>query len=101
MSYLIQDGEKQIIFDTGYSDAFIANVRKLHFNLLDSDYVVLSHDHLDHAWGLNPLIKLYTEAQIESLTYKRATLVAHPHVLTTRSLDELSEVGVRLSLNYN
>ena len=33
VSYFIEDEGKQTIFDVGYSDAFIANARKLSINL--------------------------------------------------------------------
>jgi len=68
ISFLIQDQDKQILFDVGYSDAFIQNAEKMKFDLLQSDYIVLSHGHLDHTWGLDPLIKLYSEAKIENIS---------------------------------
>ena len=60
VSYLVEVDGKRILFDVGYSDAFITNARKLAIDLLDVDFVVLSHAHLDHTWGLIPLIRLYT-----------------------------------------
>jgi 7,8-dihydropterin-6-yl-methyl-4-(beta-D-ribofuranosyl)aminobenzene 5'-phosphate synthase len=97
VSYLIEDKDKQILFDVGYSDAFAVNARKLKINLLDSDFVVLSHGHLDHTWGLTPLIKLYTEAEIEGLPYRKTTLVAHPQVFNTKAVDGLNEIGSIIS----
>jgi 7,8-dihydropterin-6-yl-methyl-4-(beta-D-ribofuranosyl)aminobenzene 5'-phosphate synthase len=93
VSYLIQADDKQILFDVGYSDAFIINAQKLNLNLLQNDFVVLSHGHLDHTWGLQPLLKLYTEAKIESLSYKNPTFAAHPDVFQTKSIEGLSEIG--------
>ena len=66
-------------------------------DLLNSDYVVLSHGHLDHTWGLDPLIKLHTEARIESLPFKTPTIVAHPQVFASRSIDGSSEIGPMIS----
>jgi 7,8-dihydropterin-6-yl-methyl-4-(beta-D-ribofuranosyl)aminobenzene 5'-phosphate synthase len=60
VSYHLQDGGTNILFDAGYSDAFIRNAEKMGIHLLDIDVVVLSHGHLDHTWGLYHLIKLYT-----------------------------------------
>jgi len=97
VSYLILDGDKQVLFDVGYSDAFIINAEKMNADLLNSDYVVLSHGHLDHTWGLDPLIKLHTEARIESLPFKTPTIVAHPQVFASRSIDGSSEIGPMIS----
>lgn len=93
VSYLIEDEKKQILFDVGYSNAFIINAQKLNLNLLQSDFIVLSHAHLDHTWGLDPLVKLYTEAKIESIPHKNPKLIAHPIIFATRSADGLKEIG--------
>jgi len=37
-------------------------------SVLDLDYLVLSHGHLDHSWGLGPLIRLFTEAGLVIIT---------------------------------
>ena len=93
LSFLIQDGPTQVLFDVGYSNAFIVNAQKMGVNLLQSDFVVLSHGHLDHTWGLDPLLKLYTEAKIESLPAGHPVLVAHPDVFHTKTVDGLNEIG--------
>lgn len=97
VSYLIQNDNKQILFDVGYSNAFIINAQKLNLNLLQNDFVILSHGHLDHTWGLDPLIKLYTEAKIESVPFKNPNLIAHPDIFKTRSVDGLNEIGCTIS----
>ncbi len=93
VSYFIEDEGKKILFDVGYSDAFITNARKLSIDLLDVDFVALSHGHLDHSWGLIPLIRLYTEGMIENLQAKKPTLVTHPLTLLSRRLGDLPEIG--------
>ena len=97
VSYLIEDDGTKVLFDVGYSDAFIVNARKLCIDLLDVDCVVLSHGHLDHTWGLVPLIRLYTEAMIEGQRAKRPALVTHPATLSSRKLGDLAEIGSLLS----
>ncbi|MCK5347208.1 MAG: MBL fold metallo-hydrolase, partial [Candidatus Heimdallarchaeota archaeon] len=97
VSYLIQDDNKQILFDVGYSNAFILNAQKLNLDLLQTDFVVFSHGHLDHTGGLDALIKLYTEAKIESAPFKDPNLIAHPNVFKTRSVDGLNEIGCTIS----
>ena len=97
VSYFVEDEDKKILFDVGYSDAFIANARKLSIDLLDVDFVVLSHGHLDHTWGLIPLVRLYTEGAVEHLDVKRPTLVTHPATLSPRTLGGVGEIGSILS----
>jgi len=97
-SYFVQDGERTVLFDVGYSDAFIRNARKMAaVDLLDVDFVVLSHGHFDHTWGLIPLVRLYTEAAIEKQGHKRPALVAHPAVFRTRTMDDVDEIGSLVS----
>jgi 7,8-dihydropterin-6-yl-methyl-4-(beta-D-ribofuranosyl)aminobenzene 5'-phosphate synthase len=97
VSYLIEADRKKILFDTGYSDAFILNARKMNIDLLDIDHIVLSHAHLDHTWGLDPLIKLYTEAQIEGLEHLDPDLIAHPLVFNSRTYSGVQEIGTLVS----
>ena len=97
VSYFIEDEGKRILFDVGYSDVFIRNAQKMNINLLDMDFVVLSHGHLDHTWGLDPLIRIYTEAKIEEIAHKKPTLIAHPLTLLTKTLNGLEEIGSTLS----
>lgn len=99
LSLLIQEGNKQILFDVGYSDAFIANAKQLHIDLLKTDFLVLSHGHYDHTWGLVPLIKLYTKAQLEGVAYTKATMVAHPQVFSTKTYEGEGEIGSKISEN--
>jgi len=93
LSFLIEEGDKKILFDVGYSDIFIKNAYKMNMRFWDIDYLVLSHGHLDHTWGLPDLIRLYTEAKIESINYKVPSLVAHPLALVPKEMGELKEIG--------
>ena len=97
VSYFIADEDKRILFDVGYSDVFIRNAQKMNIDLLNIDFLVLSHGHLDHTWGLDPLIKLYTEAIIEKIDYKKPTLVAHPLAFLTKAVNGLGEIGSLIS----
>lgn len=97
VSYFIEADDKKILFDTGYSDAFIRNAQKMNKNLLNLDHIILSHAHLDHTWGLDALIKLYTEAQIEGLDYSEPNLIAHPLIFNSRTYPGIAEIGTLLS----
>ena len=55
--YIEKDGEK-ILFDTGQSDAFIHNARRMGIDLAGVDRVVLSHGHYDHTGGVRALLEL-------------------------------------------
>jgi len=64
VSYYIEDENMNILFDAGYSDVFIKNARKMQLDLYNIDTIVISHGHLDHTWGLVPLMRLQMEAVI-------------------------------------
>lgn len=69
-SYYIEEGDKRILFDTGYSDAFIYNAQKLGINLNQLTHIILSHGHNDHTGGLKYLKEQYD--------LKNVKLIAHP-----------------------
>lgn len=93
VSYFIEDGDRRALFDVGYSDAFIRNAHKMHIDLLTTDFVALSHGHLDHTWGLVPLVQLYSQAQFEKISTKRPGLIAHPLALHSKKIDDTPEAG--------
>ena len=97
ISLYIEQGGKRILLDVGYSDVFIKNAQKMNIDLRTLDYVVLSHGHLDHTWGLDPLVRLYTESNIEGLPHKRPTILAHPLAFFSKTIDDLKEVGSLIS----
>jgi 7,8-dihydropterin-6-yl-methyl-4-(beta-D-ribofuranosyl)aminobenzene 5'-phosphate synthase len=97
VSYLIQDEGRKILFDVGYSDAFIKNAQKMNIHFWDLDYLVLSHGHLDHTWGLTSLIKHYTETSIEKIDYNRLTVVTHPSSFLTKKDKKLKQIGSMIS----
>jgi 7,8-dihydropterin-6-yl-methyl-4-(beta-D-ribofuranosyl)aminobenzene 5'-phosphate synthase len=74
LSFYIECDHKKILFDTGYSDLFIENAHKINITLQDIDYIVLSHGHLDHTWGLISLIQMYTRWFCQGLTVQGVRL---------------------------
>ncbi len=85
LSYLIEiDGEK-ILWDTGHSDVFLKNAKKLGINIHKTvDKVVLSHGHWDHGDGLQFL--------------NNKALVAHPSAFIKRfRKNDHSAVGLTIS----
>jgi len=93
LSFLIEDDGKKFLLDTGYSDLFIQNAFKMGINLRDTDCIVISHGHIDHTGGLDPLVKLYTEAEIEGLHYKIPEILAHPLAFARKYIPEFIDVG--------
>jgi len=99
VSYYIEADGLKVLFDLGYSDLFIRNAHKMSIDLFDLDYIVLSHGHLDHSWGLDPLLRMYTEATLEGFTTKRPKLVAHPKALLPKWNDEMPQSGSLIGAN--
>lgn len=94
LSLHIEHNNKKILFDTGYSDLFIKNAEKLKIDLKGLDYVVLSHGHDDHSWGIPLLIKHMTEGSEENAT--KPVFVAHPDSLAPKRIDN-HQVGATVS----
>lgn len=92
VSYYIEDGETKVLFDTGYSDVFIENAKKMKVDLLALDYIAISHGHIDHTWGLVPLMRLQQEAIIEKSDYNKPIYVSHPDVFKAKFF-ETEDIG--------
>ncbi len=97
LSFYVEDGDSKILFDAGYSNAFIANATRMQIDLLDLDFVVLSHGHLDHTWGMTSLIRLYNESLLQRRQYIKPTLVAHPQAIKPGSYEGEVRIGPILS----
>lgn len=88
LSFYIEDGDKKILFDTGYSGVFLKNADLLNINLYQPMDIVLSHGHNDHTRGLNWL------RQYEMLQNKR--IIAHPDIFNHKYVDSLM-IGSEMS----
>lgn len=95
-AYIETEGKK-ILFDTGYSDALVKNAIKMGIDLLDLDYIVLSHGHFDHTGGLWHILRRHMEAEIEKTPHRIPRLVAHPRCLLPRPKPPLADIGSILS----
>jgi len=93
LSFFIEDEDKKILFDMGYSDLFMKNACEMGISLSDISYVVLSHGHLDHSWGLSHLMEsLETRAHKDN----KITFIAHPLALCTKT-HEGESIGFKYS----
>jgi 7,8-dihydropterin-6-yl-methyl-4-(beta-D-ribofuranosyl)aminobenzene 5'-phosphate synthase len=97
ISLLIEQGGKRILLDVGYSDIFMKNAQKMNIDLRTLDYVVISHGHLDHTGGLDPLIRLYAESKIEGIPHGKPTILAHPLAFFSKAVKDLEEIGSLIS----
>ncbi len=97
LSLFIEADSRRILFDTGASGAFIQNARRLGIDLLDLDYIVLSHGHSDHTGGLYHLLRLFLGAIEEGTVCRLPRLIAHPHCFYRRSKRPVPEAGPLLT----
>ncbi|MDW7662477.1 MAG: MBL fold metallo-hydrolase [Bacillota bacterium] len=95
--YYLECEGKKLLFDLGYSDAYLENGNKMGIDFLDLDAIVISHSHLDHTWGMEPLLKRFNETLMEGRTYKRPSLIAHPDIFVPRSFNGMDEFGMNVS----
>ena len=91
-AYIETEG-KRILFDTGYSGAFLQNATKMGINFFDLDYLVLSHGHFDHTGGLWHLLHRFMEAAIEDIPHRLPRLIAHPRCFHPRPKLPLADIG--------
>ena len=68
LSFYIEDAGKKILFDVGYSDAFIQNAKTLGIHLNEISAIVISHGHNDHTLGLQYLKDQYDLSNVEIIT---------------------------------
>jgi len=93
LSYLIRQDNLKILFDVGYSDILIKNALKMNISLLDLDFIAISHGHIDHTGGLEPIIKYYMEAAGENIPHRQPTLIAHPSAFARKKNENLEDIG--------
>jgi 7,8-dihydropterin-6-yl-methyl-4-(beta-D-ribofuranosyl)aminobenzene 5'-phosphate synthase len=89
----LEDSGTRILFDVGYSDAFMRNAQRLQINLLDLDYLAFSHGHYDHMWGLDGLLKMYTEASLAGIPASSPQVIVHPRTFLDRPRQWLGGSG--------
>ena len=87
LSLLVEEGERKVLFDTGYSDAFIKNAKKLHIDLNKVTDIVISHGHNDHTRGL------------AFLNLTGTNLYAHPNIFDVKIDENNLRYGCPISQN--
>ncbi|MCR5129866.1 MAG: MBL fold metallo-hydrolase [Prevotella sp.] len=64
LSIYLETEHHRILLDTGASDMFIRNAKRLGVDLSEVDYVFISHGHSDHAGGLRHFLTINEKARI-------------------------------------
>ena len=64
LSILLETDKHRILLDTGASNVFIHNAEKMGIDLSMVDYMFISHDHSDHAGGLQDLAEHNQRAKV-------------------------------------
>ena len=95
VSFFIEIDGKKVLFDVGYSDAFLTNALKAGIELKDIDFIILSHGHLDHTWGLPHLVQYIQEKNKKNA--KKATLLTSPATFTSRKIKKSREIGPNMT----
>ena len=87
VSYYIEDGKDKILFDAGYSSAFLKNAKKMNIDINDVNKVVISHGHDDHTGGL----KYFFDRK------KDVELISHPESFNYKEDDTGLYIGTSLT----
>jgi 7,8-dihydropterin-6-yl-methyl-4-(beta-D-ribofuranosyl)aminobenzene 5'-phosphate synthase len=69
--YYIEDEDKTLLLDTGYSDVFLRNAKAMGIDINKVDVFAFSHGHDDHTGGVKYLLK--------ELDMSHKTIAAHPN----------------------
>ena len=85
LSYFIEYDNKKILFDTGHTDVFLKNAKKLNIDIEQLKTVVLSHGHWDHGNGLKYM--------------QNKELICHPNVFIKR-YHKNDKINIGLDLSY-
>lgn len=93
---IIEDG-KRILFDTGREGNIINNAEKQGIDLINLDYIVLSHGHHDHTNGLENLVHLYESKNLTKES--RPIVIAHSDAFFPRYNETGKFIGSKLSKN--
>jgi len=107
LSLFVDADSSRILFDTGQTDLFAENARKLGAALDEVDMAVLSHGHYDHGGGISRFLELNEKAKVYLSRYAFGDYYSEKYIGLDKRLsdsgrlvyigdDELNVGGVRL-----
>lgn len=64
LSLYVETEHHKLLLDTGASDLFFENAKKLDIDLCQVDTVILSHGHYDHGGGILKFVEINPHATI-------------------------------------
>ena len=79
VAFYMEDAGTKLLLDTGYSDIFLDNARKLGIDLSGLSVIAISHGHDDHVTGLPFLAEQEDLSGVE--------VVAHPYAFCPKEKD--------------
>lgn len=94
LSIYIETKDKKILFDTGESDLFLENAKKLDVNIKDIDFAAISHGHYDHGGGLKAFL---SENEKSKVYISRKAFEKY----FSKKSDKLTDIGLDGSLMSN
>jgi len=86
-SCYIEDENIKILFDLGISNIPFKNAKRLKLDLSNIDFIVLSHGHLDHTWGLVHYVNKYGAGD-------KKKLICHPYALKPKKFKR-ENIGIK------
>jgi 7,8-dihydropterin-6-yl-methyl-4-(beta-D-ribofuranosyl)aminobenzene 5'-phosphate synthase len=95
LSLYIEVNDCKILFDTGASELFFENAKKMEVDISNIDYLIISHGHYDHGGGLEAFFRKNAKAQV----------FLHPLAFgkyyALRSSDKFEYIGLKEELKEN
>lgn len=64
LALFAESGDRKILFDTGASDMFAGNAKKVGVDLAEAEALIISHGHYDHTGGIEAFIQANQTAPI-------------------------------------
>lgn len=90
--YIETDCGQKVLYDTGQSDLFMHNAKKLGVDLQAIDKVVISHGHYDHVGGLIAFLRVNKTAKV----YMNATLFNYEYFSLKSGVKKLNGFATEL-----
>ena len=97
LCFYLENGDDRILFDTGYSDVFMRNAKKMGIDLDRVNKIVLSHGHNDHTGGLVHYLK--EKRDVEIITHPDTFIHRQDETGVISSPLSVEEVGEKCNLH--